>query len=86
METEKHKKGKAAFAVWAFLYQSRQSVGLTQVALAQASGLRQTQISRFERGEHAPSIEQIQRISPPLNKSVEEVAQEAVKFFNKNMS
>ena len=44
------------------IYSARRRAGLTQTELARRLGLPQSQVSRWERGSVAPSLETLQRI------------------------
>ena len=48
------------------LFQLRNDAGMTQAKLAQKANLSIDQISRIERGERAPSLESIEKISNAL--------------------
>lgn len=48
----------------------RERQGMTQTQLARASNLHQSQVSRFERGQRLPSIEQATAIASALGCSV----------------
>jgi transcriptional regulator with XRE-family HTH domain len=48
------------------LFQLRNNAGMTQAKLAQKANLSIDQISRIERGERAPSLESIEKISTAL--------------------
>jgi len=51
------------------LYQLRNEAGMTQAKLAEKSNLSIDLISRIERGDRAPSLESIEKISLALNVS-----------------
>lgn len=46
---------------------ARKAAGLTQVELADRSGIPQSHISRLENGEHSPSAQTLQRLAKALN-------------------
>ena len=48
------------------LFQLRNKAGMTQAKLAEKTNLSVDQISRIERGERAPSLESIEKISNAL--------------------
>jgi transcriptional regulator with XRE-family HTH domain len=48
------------------LFQLRNAAGMTQSRLAEITGLSVDSISRIERGERAPSLESIEKISNAL--------------------
>ena len=48
------------------LFQLRNKTGITQAKLAEKTNLSVDQISRIERGERAPSLESIEKISNAL--------------------
>jgi transcriptional regulator with XRE-family HTH domain len=48
------------------LFQLRNAAGMTQARLAEITGLSVDSISRIERGERAPSLESIEKISDAL--------------------
>jgi len=48
------------------LYQLRNTAGMTQARLAEITNLSVDSISRIERGERAPSLESIEKISNAL--------------------
>ena len=52
------------------LIRLRQEQKLTQKALAEKTGIAQSAISRFESGNHNPSLEFLQRLAQGLGKSV----------------
>jgi ribosome-binding protein aMBF1 (putative translation factor) len=47
--------------------QARRKAGLTQKELAERSGLRQSHISRLERGRHSPSFVTVEKIAKALD-------------------
>lgn len=53
------------------LKSQREAVGMTQTQLADAVGLKQSDISRWERDERIPRWEMIQRIADALGVSTE---------------
>jgi transcriptional regulator with XRE-family HTH domain len=55
------------------LFQLRSNAGMTQAALAAKANLSLDLISRIERGERAPSLESIEKISDALNVSCAEL-------------
>jgi len=52
--------------IWVHLFQLRNKAGMTQAKLAEKTNLSVDQISRIERGERAPSLESIEKISNAL--------------------
>lgn len=48
------------------LRELRQSAGLTQVALAEASGVPQPRISKYERGTRQPSLDTLRALAKVL--------------------
>jgi len=55
------------------LFQLRNKAGMTQATLAARANLSLDLISRMERGERAPSLESIEKISNALNVSCAEL-------------
>jgi ribosome-binding protein aMBF1 (putative translation factor) len=55
----------------------REQAGLTQVELAERTGISQADISRIERGATSPTAKTLQRIAEALNAEVRLVAKTA---------
>jgi transcriptional regulator with XRE-family HTH domain len=55
------------------LFQLRTEVGMTQATLAERTNLSVDSISRIERGERAPSLESIEKISNALKVRMSEL-------------
>ena len=55
----------------------REKAGLTQVELAEQTGISQADISRIERGATSPTAKTLQRIAEALNAEVRLVAKTA---------
>lgn len=55
------------------LHKARKSAGLTQMELAEKSGIPQSYLSRLERGEHTPNAMTIEKIGRALNVPVAEL-------------
>jgi transcriptional regulator with XRE-family HTH domain len=55
----------------------REQAGLTQVELAERTGISQADISRIERGATSPTAKTLQRIAEALNADVRLVAKTA---------
>jgi ribosome-binding protein aMBF1 (putative translation factor) len=51
----------------------REQVGLTQAQLAEKAGLRQSHISRLEKGHHSPSFLTLEKLSAALGISVSDL-------------
>ena len=56
-----------------FLYELRKKKGLSQAELAYLSGISQSSLARYERGEMQPTLEVIKKIADVLNVSIEEL-------------
>jgi DNA-binding XRE family transcriptional regulator len=52
---------------------ARKAAGLTQVELAERSGIPQSHISRLENGEHSPSAQTLKRLAQALNVPYEDL-------------
>ena len=59
------------FAVTALLITSRMEQDLTQKELAEKSGVRQSNISRIEKGQAVPSLVTLDKIAKALGKEVQ---------------
>jgi transcriptional regulator with XRE-family HTH domain len=75
------KRGRASRTAWHFLANARQKAGLSQAALARKCELHQNQISRWERGESSPSIENLVKLAKTLAVAPKTLAAEAAIFF-----
>lgn len=68
---------KKAYDEWSLHYEllealimARTEQGITQTELAKRTGISKSNISRFEKGTHSPSIDFVQRIAKGLNKTI----------------
>ena len=53
------------------LYETRIDEGITQKELAKLSGIRQSNISRIERGDCSPTIETLSKLAYAMGKKLE---------------
>ena len=53
----------------------RKSRSMTQTELAERVGVLQKDISRYERGQHAPSIQMLKDIAKVLNVSIDKLVE-----------
>lgn len=53
------------------LYETRIDLGITQAQLAKLSGVRQSNISRIERGTCSPDIETLSKLAYAMGKKIE---------------
>lgn len=53
------------------LYEARIDLGLSQKQLAELSGVRQSNISRIERGTCTPDLETLSKLAYAMNKKLE---------------
>lgn len=57
--------------VWRLIAEARSEQGLTQEELAERCGMKQTNLSRIERGKTSPTIDTLQRLANGLGKKLE---------------
>ena len=57
--------------VWRLIAEARSEQGLTQKELAERCGMKQTNLSRIERGKTSPTIDTLQRLANGLGKKLE---------------
>ena len=84
MEQQTLNKRRPAMGKWAFLTTARIAAGLTQTEFAVRCDCVQTQVSRWERGEFPPNLQQIAVMAQVLEIPPQKMAAEAVTFFGNN--
>lgn len=67
----------AHFAFAVELVTARRAARMTQTRLAELSGIAQSEVSRFERGQGNPTLETIGRLLSPLHRQVAPVPRAA---------
>ena len=66
-----HERTRLEFALTELLITSRMEQDLTQKELAEKSGVRQSNISRIEKGQAMPSLATLDKIAKALGKEVQ---------------
>lgn len=77
--TECFKKGNAVMTIGQAIKKARQQKGLTQTQLATVIGVKATQISWWETGEHFPSILNCISLADVLGVTLDELVGRTVK-------
>ena len=68
---EAHERTRLEFALTELLITARMEQDLTQKELAEKSGVRQSNISRIEKGQALPSLVTLDKIAKALRKEVQ---------------